>query len=55
VRSEPRSNAQRYREEARRIRGDAERIADEKTRRQMLDVAAQYDKLAEDLETDAVL
>ena len=44
------SNAPRYREQAGRIRRDAERITDEKTRLQMLDVAAQYDRLADALE-----
>ena len=50
MRSDAPANAPRYREEARRIRRDAERITDEKTRRQMLDVAAQYDRLADALE-----
>ena len=38
---------QRLRGEASRIRRDAERITDEEIRRQMHDVAAQYDVLAE--------
>jgi hypothetical protein len=46
VRSEQRY-AQRLRNEAWRVRRDADRITDEKIRRQMLDVAAQYDVLAE--------
>jgi hypothetical protein len=37
---------QRFRGEALRIRRDAKRVTDEETRRQMLDVAAQYDVLA---------
>jgi hypothetical protein len=40
-------SVQRLRDEARRVRRDAERITGEETRRQMLDVAAQYDGLAE--------
>jgi len=41
------SSVQCLRDEARRIRRDAERITGEETRRQMLDVAAQYEDLAE--------
>jgi len=46
MRSDPPPNAENYREEARRIRRDAGRINDEKTRQQMLEIAAQYDRLA---------
>jgi hypothetical protein len=49
----PPSEAQRYREKALRIRGDAESFKDEHMRRQMLDIAAQYDRLADDLEGQA--
>ena len=47
VGSKASSSVQRLRNEARRVRRDAERITGENTRRQMLDVAAQYDVLAE--------
>jgi hypothetical protein len=47
---EPPPNAQHYRDEARGIRRDAERVKDEETRLQMLDIAAQYDRLALNLE-----
>jgi len=40
-------SVQRLRYEARRVRRDAEHITGEVTRRQMLDVADQYDVLAE--------
>ena len=43
-------NAQRYREEARRLRRDAERFTHENMRRQILDIAAQYDRLADSLD-----
>jgi F0F1-type ATP synthase membrane subunit b/b' len=43
------SKAQHCREEAARIRDSAERFTDKKIRRQMLDIAAQYDRLAESL------
>jgi hypothetical protein len=52
MRSEPAPNVQRYREEARRIRRDADRFKSESIRRQVLDIAAQYDKLAENLERE---
>ena len=39
--------AQRLRTEAWRVRHDAERITDEKIRRQLHDIATQYDVLAE--------
>jgi hypothetical protein len=51
MRSDQLLKAKRFREEARRIRREAELFADELTRRQMLDIAAQYDKLAEKLES----
>jgi len=50
MRSDPPPNAVYYREEARRIRREAEHVKDEKTRRQMLDIADQYDRLALNLE-----
>jgi hypothetical protein len=53
MRSDPPPNAQRHREEARRIRRAAKRITDEKIRRQMLDIADQYDRLAESVELTA--
>jgi 4'-phosphopantetheinyl transferase EntD len=40
-------SVQHFRGEARRVRRDAERITGDAIRRQMLDVAAQYDVLAE--------
>jgi len=40
-------SVQRFRGEASRIRRDAKRITGDKIRRQMLDVAAQYEVLAE--------
>jgi hypothetical protein len=46
-RSEQPLYAQRLRDEAWRVRRDAERITDEKIRRQLLDIAVQYDVLAE--------
>jgi hypothetical protein len=49
MRSGPPPNAQHYREEARRR--DTERVKDEKTRQQMLDIAAQYDRLAFNVES----
>jgi hypothetical protein len=50
MRSEPPSKAQHYREEARRIRLAAARSTNDNTRQQILDVADQYDALAESLE-----
>ena len=47
LRSDPPPNTQRCRERAQRIRSLAEGITGAETRRQMLDVAAQYDVLAE--------
>jgi hypothetical protein len=47
ARSEQRPYAQRLRDEAWRVRRDAEHITDEKIRRQLDDIAAQYDVLAE--------
>ena len=47
---EPPPNAQHYRDEARRICREAEHIKDENRRRQMLGIAAQYDRLALNLE-----
>jgi hypothetical protein len=46
-RSEQPRYAQRLRDEAWRVRRDAERITDEKIRRQLHDIAVQYDVLAE--------
>jgi hypothetical protein len=40
-------SVQLFRKEASRIRRDAERVTGEEIRRQMLDIAAQYDVLAE--------
>jgi hypothetical protein len=40
-------SVQRLRGEAQRVRRDAERITGAETRRQLLDVAAQYEVLAE--------
>jgi hypothetical protein len=45
-------SARRLRDEAWRIRHDAEHITDEKIRRQLLNIAAQYDRLAESRNTD---
>jgi hypothetical protein len=50
MRSDPLLKAQHFRKEARRIRRDAKRIIDKENRRQLLDIAAQYDRLAEGLE-----
>jgi hypothetical protein len=49
-RSEQPLYAERLREEAWRVRRDAEHITDEKIRRQLHDIAAQYDVLAESAE-----
>jgi hypothetical protein len=46
----PPPNAQHYRAEARRIRRDAKRITDGALCRQLLDIAAQYDRLADNEE-----
>jgi hypothetical protein len=48
--SEPLWIAQRLRWEARRVRSDAERFKGEETRRQMINIAVQYDVLADNLE-----
>jgi hypothetical protein len=45
------SKAQHYRAESARVRLDAARFTDEQHRRQLLDIAAQYDRLAADLES----
>jgi hypothetical protein len=48
------SRAQHYREEARRIRRDAEgSTTEDEIRRQMLDIAAQYDRLADSADLHA--
>ena len=48
------SRAQRYREEARRIRRDVEgSTPEDEIRRQMLDIAAQYDRLADSADLHA--
>jgi hypothetical protein len=52
MRSDPPSTAQHFREEAKRIRAKAAVIKDEITREHMLDIAAQYDRLALNLEAD---
>ena len=49
-RSEPSARAQRLRAEAQVIRRDAERTTAADTRRQLLNIAAQYDRLAESAE-----
>jgi hypothetical protein len=49
---EPPPTAQHYRDEARRVRREAEHVKDETRRQQMLDIAAQYDRLALNLEGD---
>jgi hypothetical protein len=49
-RSEQPPYAQRLRDEAWRVRRDAERVTDDKIRDQLLDIAAQYDVLAESAE-----
>jgi hypothetical protein len=46
----PTATAQRYREEAERVRRDAEHITDQIIRRQLLDIAAQYERLADNLD-----
>jgi hypothetical protein len=46
----PPSEAYRYRELAREVRVDAERASNPTFRRQLLDIAAQYDVLAESAE-----
>jgi hypothetical protein len=43
--------AEHYREEAARLRQTAKHITDERIREQVLDLAAQYDRLAADLES----
>jgi hypothetical protein len=50
MRSEQALDAQRYREKAQHLRLNAGSFADEKMRQQILDIAAQYDQLAETLE-----
>jgi hypothetical protein len=50
MRSDPPPNAQHYRDLARRIRRDAERATSDEVRRQLLNIAAQYETLAENLE-----
>jgi hypothetical protein len=47
----PASEAQHYREEAARVRLDAARFIDERHRQHLLDIAAQYDRLAADLKS----
>ena len=49
----PQPETQRLRDEASRIRRGAERMTAEVTRRQLLDIAAQYDKAAERLESQS--
>ena len=44
------SDAQRYRELAQQLRLDAERTNNQTFRRQLLEIAAQYDVLAESVE-----
>lgn len=41
------ASAQHYREDAERIRRDAKRAVDQDVRRQLLDIAEQYEKLAD--------
>jgi hypothetical protein len=50
MRSTP-QKAEHYREGAARLRQTAKHITDEKFRQQILDLAAQYDRLAADLES----
>jgi hypothetical protein len=47
------AEAQRCREEAARLRVDVRRFSDENIRRRILDIAAQYDQLAESLDLHA--
>jgi hypothetical protein len=47
----PVQRAQYYRDEAARLRRDADAITHQMIRRQVLDVAADYDGLAETVET----
>lgn len=50
MRSDTLPNAQHFREEAHRIRSDAEHVTDEMVRNKLLDIAGQYDKLAESVD-----
>jgi len=45
--------AQGYREEAARLRADVRRFSDENIRRQIIEIAAQYDRLADSLDVHA--
>lgn len=45
------AKAAHLRDVARRIRRNAELVADERIRQQLLDIAGQYDRLAQALET----
>jgi hypothetical protein len=48
-------NAERYRTEAARLRVDAERFTDENMRQRILDIAAQYDRLADSLDLHGII
>ena len=48
-------NAERYRREAARLHVDAERFTDENMRQQILDIAAQYDRLADSLDLHDII
>jgi hypothetical protein len=45
--------AQHYRKEAARLRADVQRFSDENIRRQIIEIAAQYDRLAGSLDFHA--
>jgi hypothetical protein len=55
MRSEPVPTAQYFRDQAARIRIDAARFTDEMNRQQLLNIAAQYDALAESIDAHAQL
>jgi hypothetical protein len=55
MRLESSPKAQHYREEAARIRLDAARFTGEGVRRQLLDIAAQYERMADSLDCHAAI
>jgi hypothetical protein len=50
MRSVPNPTAQKYRDEAWRLRGEALQMKDPEHRRQLLEIAEQYEKLGADLD-----
>jgi hypothetical protein len=50
MQSAPNATAQKYRDEAVRLRGEASLMKDLEVRRQVLEIADQYDTLAADID-----